>query len=104
MTHRHDEFQRSNTMRRPLHTLVVLSGLLLMFGLANCAGKPPDFGAASGSTLNPVCRDVALDRTSDAKDAGLDDETQQQVLKRAYADCADWHAKWDAQPAENIKQ
>ena len=85
-------------MRRPWARLVALPGLLLMFGLANCASKPPDFGAASGSALNPACQSVALDRASDAKDAGMDDETRQQVLKRAYADCADWHAKWDAQP------
>jgi hypothetical protein len=96
MTSPRTDFQRQGTARRPSRTLVAASGSLLMFGLANCSGPPAEILPTASGAVNPVCRDVARDRASDARDAGMDDDTQRQVFERVYAQCADWHAKWDA--------
>jgi hypothetical protein len=82
--------------KRRSRKLAAASGSLLLFGLANCASQPMEIVPANGKAVNPVCRDAARDRASDAKDAGMDSDTQRQVLNLAYADCADWHARWDA--------
>jgi hypothetical protein len=96
MTSLGTDFQRQGTARRPARTLVLASGSLLMFGLASCSSPSAEIPAAAGGAVNPACRDAARDRASDAKDAGMDDDTQRQVLERVYAECADWHAKWDS--------
>jgi hypothetical protein len=66
--------------------------------------QPDDFAPPGSRAVNAECRGVANDRATDAGADGMDDATQQQVFNLVYADCADWHARQDAQfPVVSIK-
>ena len=65
---------------------------------ANAASQPLSVQAQSAPQTQPAavsdhCRKIAKDRAGDAAYSGEDEETQQSVYSRTYADCVAWDNK-----------
>lgn len=92
-----------------------LFALILVFGLGGCTDRershldaffdanspfpddsPPAPSAPLPAQLNPKCREVALNRSSDVRSQGFNGNVARTVYNSVYADCVAW-AKRDSE-------
>ena len=85
-----------------------LVALVLVFGLSACTDRerahldaffeanspfsddPPAPSAPIPAQLNPKCREVASNRSSDVRAQGFDGNVARTVYNSVYADCVAW--------------
>jgi len=90
-----------------------LLALILVFGLSGCTDRershldaffganspfsddPPAPSAPIPAQLNPKCREVAFNRSSDVRSQGFNGNVARTVYDSVYADCVAW-AKRDS--------
>lgn len=74
-------------------TLTIPLASIIICCLAGCASQQDIVTRAGIDPSNQECLRVAMERMSDAEAGGYDDDTQEQVLKITYSECAAWHEK-----------
>jgi hypothetical protein len=85
-----------------------LLALILVFGLSGCTDRershldaffganspfsddPPAPSAPIPAQLNPKCREVAFNRSSDVRSQGFDGNVARAVYNSVYSDCTAW--------------